>query len=263
MNEAKQAAGERAASFVRTGMHVGLGTGSTTAYALRAIGRRIREDSLHVMGVPTSFASEHLARECGIPLATLDELESLDIALDGADEVSPSLDLIKGRGAAHPREKVVAAQAERFIVLTDPSKDVDVLGEKRVVPVEILPMATGPVRRCLEGMGASVTLRMGQQKDGPVVTDQGLWILDASFEGGMDNPSGPRRSRPRPVLRHGHRHSRWAPRRHGRASREGRIMLIPNPNDNVGVAIVHGRVSPTRRYQKPLMPTPLPFFSIE
>ena len=187
MNEAKQAAGERAASFVRTGMHVGLGTGSTTAYALRAIGRRVREDSLHVMGVPTSFASEHLAREYGIPLTSLDEVESLDLALDGADEVSPTMDLIKGRGAAHTREKVVAAQAERFIVLTDPSKDVEVLGEKRVVPVEILPMATGPVRRCLEAMGASVTLRMGQQKDGPVVTDQGLWILDASFEDGMED----------------------------------------------------------------------------
>jgi len=188
MDDAKKAAGERAASFVHTGMRIGLGTGSTTAYALRAIGRRIREDSLHVMGVPTSYASEHLAREHGIPLATLDDIASLDLALDGADEVSPSLNLIKGRGAAHTREKVVAAQAQRFIVLTDPSKDVDTLGEQRVVPVEIVPMAMGPVRRQLESLGANVSLRMGQQKDGPVVTDQGLWILDASFDGGMADP---------------------------------------------------------------------------
>lgn len=189
MNEAKKAAGERAADLVRTGMRVGLGTGSTTAYALRAIGRRIRESSLHVMGVPTSFASERLARECGIPLTTLDDTDVLDLALDGADEVSPSLDLIKGRGAAHAREKVVAAQAKRFIVLTDPSKDVARLGEKRVLPVEVLPMALGPVRRTLTNLGADATLRMGQAKDGPVVTDQGLWVIDASFDGGMDAPA--------------------------------------------------------------------------
>jgi ribose 5-phosphate isomerase A len=189
MNEAKKAAGERAADLVRTGMRVGLGTGSTTAYALRAIGRRIRESSLHVMGVPTSFASERLAHECGIPLTTLDDVDALDLALDGADEVSPSLDLIKGRGAAHAREKVVAAQARRFVVLTDPSKDVDRLGEKRVLPVEILPMALGPVRRTLTDLGADAALRMGQAKDGPVVTDQGLWVIDASFDGGMDDPA--------------------------------------------------------------------------
>ncbi|PEN13317.1 ribose 5-phosphate isomerase A [Longibacter salinarum] len=188
MEEAKKAAGEQAADLVRTGMRVGLGTGSTTAFALRAIGRRIRESSLHVMGVPTSFASERLARECGIPLTTLEEVEALDLALDGADEVSPELNLIKGRGGAHTREKVVAAQAKRFVVLTDPSKDVKRLGEKRVVPVEVLPMATGPVLRTLDDVCTEATLRMGKEKDGPVVTDQGFWIIDARFEGGIDNP---------------------------------------------------------------------------
>ena len=189
MDHAKKAAGERAATFVHTGMRVGLGTGSTTAYALKALGRRIREESLHVFGVPTSFAAGRLARDCGIPLTTLDDDTSLDLALDGADEVSPCLDLIKGRGAAHAREKVVAAQAERFIVLTDPSKDVDRLGEKRAVPVEVLPMAVGPVRQALEDYGATPQLRMGEAKDGPVVTDQGLWILDATFDGGIDDPA--------------------------------------------------------------------------
>jgi ribose-5-phosphate isomerase (EC 5.3.1.6) len=189
MNDAKKAAGEQAAELVRTGMRVGLGTGSTTAYALRAIGRRIRESSLHVMGVPTSFASERLARECGIPLTTLDDIDELDLALDGADEVSPDLDLIKGRGGAHTREKVVAAQARRFIVLTDPSKDVDRLGAKRVLPVEVLPMATGPVIRTLSGLGADASLRMVREKDGPVVTDQGFWLIDAQFDGGIDDPA--------------------------------------------------------------------------
>ena len=187
-NEAKQAAGKRAAELVRTGMHVGLGTGSTTAYALRAIGRRVREDSLHVLGVPTSFASERLARECGIPLTSLDEIDRLDLALDGADEVSPDFNLIKGRGGAHTREKVVAAQADRFVVLTDPSKDVQNLGERRVLPVEVVPMAVGPIMRHLEHLGADPALRMGEQKDGPVVTDQGLWIVDAHFPDGIDDP---------------------------------------------------------------------------
>jgi len=205
MNEAKQAAGERAAELVRTGMHVGLGTGSTTAYALQAIGRRVREDSLHVRGVPTSFASERLARACGIPLTSLDEIDRLDLALDGADEVSPDLDLIKGRGGAHTREKVVAAQADRLVILIDPSKDVQTLGETRILPVEVVPMAVGPVTRHLEHLGAEPALRMGEQKDGPVVTDQGLWIVDARFPGGMNDPHSVDRSlRDRPgVLDHG------------------------------------------------------------
>lgn len=189
MEHAKKAAGERAATFVHTGMRVGLGTGSTTAYALKALGRRIRDESLHVFGVPTSFAAERLARDCGIPLTTLDDDTTLDLALDGADEVSPDLDLIKGRGAAHAREKVVAAQAERFVVLTDPSKDVDRLGEKRAVPVEVLPMAVGPVTEALEDFGGTPELRMGEAKDGPVVTDQGLWIIDATFDGGIGDPA--------------------------------------------------------------------------
>lgn len=169
-------------------MRLGLGTGSTTAYAIAALGRRVREEGLTIVGTPTSFAAERLAREHGVPLASLDELDALDIAFDGADEVSPVLDLIKGRGGAHTREKVVAALARRFVVLVDPSKLVDRLGTKMPLPVEVLPMATAPVMRSLERLGARPELRMARAKDGPVVSDQGFWIIDAHFDG-IDDPA--------------------------------------------------------------------------
>jgi len=102
--------------------------------------------------------------------------------------VSPAFDLTKGRGAAQVREKVVAALAERFVVLIDPSKEVDRLGSRMPVPVEVLPMAEPAVSRALRDLGATPELRMGQNKDGPVVTDQGLWVVDAHFEGGIETP---------------------------------------------------------------------------
>lgn len=188
-NAAKQAAGQKAASLVRDGMRLGLGTGSTAAHALTALGTRIREDGLTVEGVATSFEAERLARECGIPLTTLDDDPDLDLVIDGADEVDEALRLIKGRGGAHAREKVVATQAERFVVVVDPSKLVDRLGEQAPLPVEVLPMAVTPVSRALDDLGATPELRVGAAKDGPVVTDQGLWILDAHFPEGIADPS--------------------------------------------------------------------------
>ncbi len=178
---AKQAVGEAAARLVTDGMRVGLGTGSTTAYAIEAIGRRVREEGLHIVGVPTSFAAERRARTFGIPLVSLDDVERLDLAVDGADEVDPVFNLIKGGGAAHTREKIIAAQATRFVVLVDESKLVRRLGETRAVPVEVLPMALAPICRSLERLGARPELRMAVRKDGPVVTDQGFWIVDAMF----------------------------------------------------------------------------------
>lgn len=180
---AKRAAGERAAALVEDGMYVGIGTGSTTAFATIALGRRVRDEGLRIAGVPTSFAAERLARAQGIPLITLDDVAVLDVAFDGADEVDGALNLIKGRGAAHTREKVVAAASARFVILIDPSKEVERLGTKMPVPVEVLPMATAPVTRALERLGARADLRMGQRKDGPVVTDQGFWVIDAHFGG--------------------------------------------------------------------------------
>ena len=193
---AKQAAGEAAAALATDGMRLGLGTGSTTAFAIAAIGRRVRDDGLRVAGVPTSFDAERLARRHGVPLLTLDDLgldalapgaPALDLALDGADEVDPHLNLVKGRGAAHVREKVVASLAARFVVLADDSKRVARLGTTVPVPVEVLPFAAAAVARSLRGLGAVPTLRTGAGKDGPVVTDQGLWILDAAFADGIDD----------------------------------------------------------------------------
>ena len=196
-SSAKRAAGEAAAALADAGMRLGLGTGSTTAFAIEALGRRVREEGLDVVGVPTSFAAERLARQHGVPLATLDDLgldalgpdaHALDLALDGADEVGPGLALIKGRGAAHTREKVVAALAARFVVLADESKMVDRLGTRMPVPVEVLPMAEPAVAWALRALGAAPALRMGAHKDGPVVTDQGFWVLDARFDG-IDDPA--------------------------------------------------------------------------
>lgn len=191
--EAKRAAGLAAAALVENGMRIGLGTGSTTAFAIEAVGRRVREEGLDVAGVPTSFAAQRLARQHGVPTLTLDDLEletgahALDLALDGADEVDPEGRLVKGRGAAHVREKVVASLAARFAVLIDPSKQVGRLGTTMPVPVEVLPMAEPSVSQALRRLGAEPALRMGARKDGPVVTDQGLWVVDARFDG-IDDP---------------------------------------------------------------------------
>ncbi len=182
---AKQAVASHVVNLIEDGMRLGLGTGSTAALAIAALGRRIAEEGLHVVGVPTSFAAERLARQHGIPTTTFDTVDRLDLAFDGADEVDPALALIKGRGAAHTREKIVAAQADRFVVLVDDSKLVDQLGTRMPLPVEVLPMACTPVMRTLEALGARPELRMGQAKDGPVVSDQGFWIIDAHFANGI------------------------------------------------------------------------------
>ncbi|WP_103029366.1 ribose-5-phosphate isomerase RpiA [Salinibacter altiplanensis] len=188
-DSAKQAAAEAAVQLVSDGMCVGLGSGSTTAYALEFLGRRIQAEALNVRGVPTSFATERRARAHGIPLASLDDDPALDLALDGADEVDSDFRLIKGGGGAHAREKVVAHQADRFVVLVDPTKEVHRLGAGFPVPVEVLPMAATPVMNTLEAVGATPTLRTAEAKDGPVVTDQGLWIIDAQFPDGIDAPA--------------------------------------------------------------------------
>ena len=202
---AKQAAAEAAVRLVDDGMCLGLGSGSTTAYALEFLGRRIQEEDLDVRGVPTSFATERRARTHGIPLTSLDDDPMLDLALDGADEVDDAFRLIKGGGGAHSREKVVAHQADRFTVLVDPTKEVDRLGTQFPVPVEVLPMAATPVMQTLEDAGAAPALRTSDAKDGPVVTDQGLWIVDAEFPDGIAAPEDlDRRLNDRPgVLDHG------------------------------------------------------------
>jgi ribose 5-phosphate isomerase A len=185
----KQEVGKAAANRVQSNSIVGLGTGSTTAFALEYIGDRLKKGELtNVVGVPTSFQAEVLAREYGIPLTTLDAIDHIDIAIDGADEVDPQKNLIKGGGAAHTREKIVDALATSFIVVVDSGKLVDKLGSTFLLPVEVIPMARTPVMRALEKLGGQPTLRMGVKKAGPVVTDQGNLVIDVKFAA-IDNPA--------------------------------------------------------------------------
>ena len=185
----KQEVGKAAANRVQSNSIVGLGTGSTTAFALEYIGDRLKKGELtDVVGVPTSFQAEVLAREYGIPLTTLDAIDHIDIAIDGADEVDPQKNLIKGGGAAHTREKIVDALANSFIVVVDSGKLVDKLGSTFLLPVEVIPMARTPVMRALEKLGGQPTLRMGVKKAGPVVTDQGNLVIDVKFAA-IDNPA--------------------------------------------------------------------------
>lgn len=184
----KQYVGKAAADRVTSGMIVGLGTGSTTAYAIQYIGERLKSGDLKdIKGIPTSFQSTVLAKKYGIPLTTLDEVDRIDIAIDGADEVDPHKNLIKGGGAAHTREKIVDSLAEVFIVVVDSSKLVDQLGSTFLLPVEVMPLAMTPVMKALEKLGGKPTLRMGVKKAGPVVTDQGNLVIDVKFDS-IENP---------------------------------------------------------------------------
>ncbi|MEQ9359761.1 MAG: ribose-5-phosphate isomerase RpiA [Coleofasciculus chthonoplastes F3-SA18-01] len=184
----KQEVGKAAAERVQSGTIVGLGTGSTTAYAIQYIGDRIKKGDLKdIKGIPTSFQAEVLAKEHGIPLTSLDAVDHIDVAIDGADEVDPQKNLIKGGGAAHTREKVVDSLAAQFIVVVDSGKLVDRLGSTFKLPVEVIPMAYVPVMRALEKLGGKPELRMGVKKAGPVVTDQGNMVIDVTFDS-IDNP---------------------------------------------------------------------------
>lgn len=184
----KQEVGKAAAARVVSNSVVGLGTGSTTAYAIQFLGDRLKSGELeNVVGIPTSFQAEVLAKQYGIPLTTLDATDKIDVAIDGADEVDPQKNLIKGGGAAHTREKIVDTLAETFIVVVDQGKLVDRLGSTFLLPVEVLPMAIAPVMRAIESLGGKPELRMGIKKAGPVVTDQGNLVIDVKFEQ-IDDP---------------------------------------------------------------------------
>lgn len=177
---AKRAAGYRAAEMVEDGMVIGLGTGSTVFYAIECLSGRIR-DGLSVSGVPTSYQTAIRAREYGIPVTTLDDNPVLDLAIDGVDQIDPQFRMIKGRGAALTREKCVAAAAFQFIVVADEAKQVP--GLSGTVPVETLPFATKTAMAQLRGLGCRPFIREGIKKDGPVITDNGNFIVDCQFEG--------------------------------------------------------------------------------
>ncbi|NEO36692.1 MAG: ribose-5-phosphate isomerase RpiA [Moorea sp. SIOASIH] len=185
----KQEVGKAAAKRVQSGMIVGLGTGSTTAYAIQFLGDRLNSGEIKdIVGIPTSFQAEVLAKQYGIPLTTLDAVDHIDVAIDGADEVDPQKNLIKGGGAAHTREKIVDSLAKQFIVVVDSTKIVDNLGSTFLLPVEVIPMAITPVMNAIEKLGGKPELRMGVKKAGPVITDQGNMVVDVKFDA-IDNPA--------------------------------------------------------------------------
>lgn len=175
----KRNAGGKAAEYVEDGMVVGLGTGSTAKHAIERVGERIKKEDLDIVCVPTSKSTEKEAEDLDIPLTSLDEVNKIDLTIDGADEVGPDFNLIKGGGGALLREKMVAKETEREIIIVDPSKMVDVLGEDFDLPVEIAPIWKNATMREIEKMGFSTNLRM--QKNTLYKTDNGNYILDCVF----------------------------------------------------------------------------------
>ncbi|MFZ0441840.1 MAG: ribose-5-phosphate isomerase RpiA [Methanobacterium sp.] len=182
--EIKRRVGYEAAKLINDGDVVGLGTGSTTHFFIEKLGNRIETEEINILGVPTSFQSFFFGRDSGIQMTTLEE-HDVDIAVDGADEVDPELNLIKGGGAAHTLEKIVDESAALFVVIVDETKMVSKLGSFPV-PVEVIPQATRTVKQHLIEMDGLPVLRMAERKDGPVVTDNGNFIFDVKFN--IENP---------------------------------------------------------------------------
>ena len=184
-DDSKRDAAECAIQLVSDGQVVGLGTGSTAAFAIQGLGRRIA-GGLRISGVPTSKASEELALMVGIPLRDLNDVQKVDITIDGADEVDPAFNMIKGGGGALTREKLVALLSERCVYVVDERKLVDRLGQSFAVPVEVLPFAWAASARRLAELGCESLLR--GSRDNPFVTDNGNYIIDCRFPPIVDSP---------------------------------------------------------------------------
>ena len=182
----KQAAARAAVQLIESGSVVGLGSGSTATYAIRFLAERVRS-GLKIVGVPTSQATKSLAEQLGIPLTTLEENSVIDIDIDGADEIDPQLNLIKGGGGALLREKVIASASKHFIVVAESTKLVPHLG-KFPLPVEVIPFAEPLIKARIEALGAQVSLREYAYGN-PYVTDEGHHILDCNF-GEIADPAG-------------------------------------------------------------------------
>lgn len=177
--EAKRAAAEKAVEWVKDGMTVGLGTGSTSYWAIKRLGERIQEEGLQIQAVSSSRVSEQIALEMGIPLTTFAEVTSIDLTIDGADEVDRDFNLIKGGGGALLREKILAYNSNTFLVIVDESKLVGTLG-RYPLPVELVPFAWEQTLRHLADLGCSATMR--KDDDGLFTTDNGNYIADCRFE---------------------------------------------------------------------------------
>ncbi len=185
----KQIVANAAIKEVKSDMILGLGSGSTAALMIKSLADEIRSGELqNIRGVATSFQSEVLALELNIPLIDLASVSQIDLAIDGADEVDPDFQLIKGGGACHVREKLVASKANKLLIVVDETKMVKNLNQSFPLPVEVLPNAWKQVKDVISEMNGSSTLRMATKKAGPVVTDQGNLILDVLFKDGIKNP---------------------------------------------------------------------------
>ncbi len=199
-DQEKEAAARASLRFVRDGDIVGLGSGSTAAYAVRLLGERVRA-GLKIRGIPTSSQTRELATSLGIPLTTFDEVQEINVTIDGADEVDPQLCLTKGGGGALLREKIVASASRQLVIIADSSKQVPMLG-KFPLPIEVIAFAQALVKKKIEALGASVKLR--QSNGSPFVTDEGHHILDCSFGQIPDPPALARRLSDMPgVVEHG------------------------------------------------------------
>ena len=185
----KQIVADAAIQEVKSDMILGLGSGSTAALMIRSLAEEIRSGKLkNIRGVATSFQSEVLALELDIPLIDLSSVSQIDLAIDGADEVDPGFQLIKGGGACHVREKLVASKADEFLIVIDETKLVQKLNKSFPLPVEVLPNSWKLVQDVISEMNGSSHLRMATKKAGPIVTDQGNLILDVLFNDGINNP---------------------------------------------------------------------------
>lgn len=183
----KRKTGERAAHFVKTGMTVGLGTGSTVYYTLLELARRMKDEKLVIIGIPTSRATESIAQKLGIPLATLELHPVIDLTIDGADEVDPALELIKGLGGALLREKIVARNSREEIIVVDEGKMVTKLGTRSPLPVEVLSFGHLTLEDIFTELGSRPVLR--KLDDGtPFITDSGNYVYDLHFQG-IDDPA--------------------------------------------------------------------------
>ncbi|MDA9703843.1 ribose-5-phosphate isomerase RpiA [Prochlorococcus sp. AH-736-L19] len=185
----KQIVADAAIQEVKSGMILGLGSGSTAALMIKSLADNIRSGKLqNIRGVATSFQSEVLALQLDIPLIDLASVSQIDLAIDGADEVDPGFQLIKGGGACHVREKLVASKANKLLIVVDETKLVRNLNQSFPLPVEVLPNAWKQVQELISQMSGTSTLRMATKKAGPIVTDQGNLILDVLFDDGIKNP---------------------------------------------------------------------------
>jgi ribose 5-phosphate isomerase A len=179
--KAKEKAAFESIKHVKDGLVIGLGSGSTASYVIKKIGMKIKKEKIGVKGVPTSYQAFFLAIQSGIPVTTLFESPILDLYIDGADQIDNNLNLIKGKGGALTKEKIVSEAAKKFVVVADETKLTDALGRDKLIPIEILPFSEPIVSSQIKEIGGKGILRQGKYNIGPFITDNGNFILDVNF----------------------------------------------------------------------------------